>query len=482
MRSAATIQLTIVTVLTIGTGSIVGVTKLLQILATTTGGRFETTSESIAEEFLVSFGLAKAISNVIAGAISDTRGRRICMLLGWLFGALFSFSILFCGSWSAVVACDLLLGINQALCWSAALFVAHDLLGPTRRGVASGLVETSGYAAIALSSPIVDAIGLRGFVGMHVVLLCVCVGCALLTIALRETKAAASSSNAIGPRASDNGASAAADARTAVLEWPSGRREGVSSVRMAYAHASCLDGGLMACCLIGLCLNLATAYAWGAMSRWLAQYRIDSGDAAGGLSVGSVLLLYSIPKGVLQLPAGRLADTRACCGIGAAGLVILGVLINACVLLIFAGLTTLADHDALPLGSAVYFAAPLAFLLGAGTALAYSPVMACVAYRADPSWRASALGAYRFWRDAGYAIGAIILGGSADSVGGSLWLAPLLAAAALLIAAGIFAKVYTYGGPVHVWSQHALAALDSATTTAAAVEVEMAVDDGARDP
>ena len=76
--------------LTFATGSVVGVTKLLQILVTTAGGRFAVTSESSAESFLVTFGFAKAVSNAIAGSISDTYGRRICMLVGWIIGALFS--------------------------------------------------------------------------------------------------------------------------------------------------------------------------------------------------------------------------------------------------------------------------------------------------------------------------------------------------------------------------------------------------------
>ena len=507
------LQIATVVALTFATGAVVGVTKLLQILATTAGARFATSSEAVAEEFLVTFGVSKAVFNVIAGALSDMVGRRICMLGGWLAGLLFAAAILFCKTWSAVVASDLLLGANQALCWSAALFIAHDTLGPARRGLASGLVETSGYAAIALASPLVSAVGLGGFMGMHIGLVVLCAGGAAISVgALRETRPMNLGRHQDGGRHCDCGSESRVErpsegiaSSRAVLEWPSGRREDVSAVRAAYAHATCIDSGLMACCLVGLCLNLSTAYAWGAMSRWLAAVRAAAPpDESGGLSVGSVLLLYSIPKGVLQLPAGRLADTRACCGAGAKGLVLFGLLLNALMLLCLAAVTACVQLElqapAPPTGqgstrggaaggglggtgmratTAALLVAPLAFTLGAGTACAYSPIMACVASRAEPSWRACALGAYRFWRDLGYAVGAVLLGRSTDSAG-SPWAAPLLAAAALLLAAAVFARSFP-SGETHPagrgTSANGLSAQDSAAAAAHVAQAEIALAD-----
>ena len=214
----------------------------------------------------------------------------------------------------------------------------------------------------------------------------------------------------------------------------------------------------MSCCVVGLCLNLSTAYAWGAMSRWLASI-----GGHGGLSVGSILFLYSVPKGVLQLPAGRLADSRWRCGVGAKGLVLVGLGVNVTVLVAFAATVAGAGgadvdtpgnffhrvpaYQAFRRLTITTVVAPLAFLLGAGTACAYSPIMACVASRADPAWRASTLGAYRFWRDAGYAVGGILLGATSDRTG-SPSAAPLLAAAALLFAAILFACFFEYGDVV----------------------------------
>ncbi len=56
-------------------------------------------------------------------------------------------------------------------------------------------------------------------------------------------------------------------------------------------------------------------------------------------------------------------------------------------------------------------------LLGVGTAMVYPTLLAAISDVAHPSWRASSVGVYRFWRDSGYAIGAIISGVVADIFG-----------------------------------------------------------------
>jgi MFS family permease len=58
-----------------------------------------------------------------------------------------------------------------------------------------------------------------------------------------------------------------------------------------------------------------------------------------------------------------------------------------------------------------------AVLLGIGTALVYPALLAAVSDVAHPHWRASAVGVYRLWRDAGYAVGALAAGLLADAFG-----------------------------------------------------------------
>ena len=473
------LQVALAALLAFTTGWVVGVTKLTQILMTTPDGPYPTASEMVATQFLVTFGLSKAVGNFLAGSGADTYGRKPIMLAGWLLGAAFSATVLCARSWTVIVASDLLLGLNQALCWSSALFLALDILGPSRRALASGLVETAGYTAIALASPLVDALGVSAAPALHGTLLALCLLCAGVTLfVVRETRVPES------PRAISSRTSAGAEVAevaesvsgsgsggsggrggggvavggcgappgNATIVWPSGRQEHVSATKLACLHASCLDGGLMACCLVGLSLNFGTAFAWGVMTRWLKRVAVSGGGgggseagsgatssgAEGALSVGTILLLYSIPKGICQLPAGVLADFYRHKGIGPREVVCAGLVIISASLALFSILAASTDALAPPL--LLGLAAPLAFLLGAGTALAYSPVLAVVAERADPDWRASALGAYRFWRDAGYAVGGLVLGSITDVAQGAPWVAPLLAAGVVLGTALVFAR------------------------------------------
>ena len=455
-------QLALVCLLVFGTGWVVGVAKLSQVLMTSAGGRFVTRSEGRAEAFLLTFGLAKAIGNLVVGAAADTVGRQPCMVIGWGFGALFCLAILLAPSWDVVVAADLLLGLNQAFCWSVALFIAVDWLGPSQRARAVGLVETLGYSAIALASPLVGAIGVNGISSMHIVLLFLSLGCGAAShLLLRETRALAlgeasngkpaheTSSSGNGSYGGDDATAAAAGGngggnggRRAVergaIVWPSGRRDEHSVVRLACAYVSCLDRALMACCLVGLALNFASAYAWGAMTRWLKRVTTThDGVAHLGAEVGVVLMAYSMPKGLLQLPAGALADKRLR-GCGPREFVILGLLMISGALAALAALS-IAELDA---GTTVAAALPLATVLGAGTAVAYSPVIACVVARAEPSWRSAAAGTYRFWRDLGFAVGGLLLGKAVDGAQGAPWVAPLLAALAITSTAGLFASSY----------------------------------------
>jgi MFS family permease len=420
------------------TGAMVGTTKLLQVLATADGARFATESEAVAQQFLVAFGASKAVGNLLAGYVADRWGRKCCMLAGWSAGALFAALILLAKSWTFIVVSDLLLGLNQALCWSAALFIAHDVLA-RYRGIASGLIETGGYVAIAAVSPVVGAVGFAQFQAAHVALLVTSLACATVSaIALRET----------APRREG---AAAHDASMASRGTQQPKGGGCYREIATYAHNCCLDAGLAACSVVGLCLNLSTAYAWGAMSRWLTHISSAAANGAGeeedtgsvgSVSAGTVLLLYSLPKGVLQLPAGLLSDAQRC-GLDAKKMVLLGLAANVLALVSFAALIASSASARTGIG----LAAPLAFLLGASTACAYSPAIACAAARADPTRRASALGVYRFWRDLGYAFGALLLGGAADAADSLPWIAPLLAAAALSLAALLFAAAFHSHAP-----------------------------------
>jgi MFS family permease len=106
----------------------------------------------------------------------------------------------------------------------------------------------------------------------------------------------------------------------------------------------------------------------------------------------TALAVYRVIWGAGQFITGPLADR-----IGRKPLIVCGMIIQA------------LGHVAIGFGLASPFTAGFAgsVLLGAGTAMAYTALLAAVGDAAHPSWRASSVGVYRFWRDLGYAIGAL---------------------------------------------------------------------------
>jgi MFS family permease len=113
---------------------------------------FGLASRTIALSFIVSFGLVKALANLFAGRFSDRIGRKQILIAGWLFGLPVPVIIMLAPSWDWIVLANVLLGINQGLCWSTTIIMKIDLVGPQRRGLAMGLNEASGYLAVAAAA------------------------------------------------------------------------------------------------------------------------------------------------------------------------------------------------------------------------------------------------------------------------------------------------------------------------------------------
>jgi MFS family permease len=116
--------------------------------------------------------------------------------------------------------------------------------------------------------------------------------------------------------------------------------------------------------------------------------------------IGVLTAVYPAVWGILQLATGSLSDR-----IGRKRLIYTGMWVQA------AALAWIAS------GNGFWWFAAGAALLGLGTAMAYPVLLAAVSDNAEPLWRGSALGVYRFWRDAGYAAGAVAVGIIADTLG-----------------------------------------------------------------
>ena len=93
---------------------------------------FHLTSTTLIVSFIVSFGVVKALANLVSGQLADTWGRKHVLVLGWLFGLPVPFMIMWAPTWEWVIAANVLLGINQGLAWSMTVIMKVDLSARSR--------------------------------------------------------------------------------------------------------------------------------------------------------------------------------------------------------------------------------------------------------------------------------------------------------------------------------------------------------------
>jgi MFS family permease len=342
--------------------------------------------------FVVAFGITKALANLAAGGLAEHVGRKRLLVVGWLFALPVPLLIAVAPSWWVIVVANLFLGLNQGLAWSMTVVMKIDLVGPTRRGLALGLNESAGYLGVALTAMATGALAATYaprtivWVGASVV-----AGAGLLVSAFFVH---------------DTGAHVDEEQRV------HGARD-ARSFRSAFARGTLRDPVLRACSQAGLVNNLNDALAWGLAPLYLAA------NGADVTEVGIVAGVYPAVWGAGQIATGWLSDH-----VGRKPLIVLGMLVQAGALaLLVAG----GGRFAPALGAAV--------LLGAGTALVYPTLIAAVSDVAQPVERAQLVGVYRFWRDFGFVVGAMIAGVVADGLGADWAIAVV---AALTAASGLW--------------------------------------------
>jgi MFS family permease len=365
---------------------------------------------SAALSFIVVFGAVKAVTNLFAGTLSDRFGRKPVLVAGWLIALPVPLIVIWAPSWSWVVAANVLLGVNQGLTWSTTVIMKIDLAGPQRRGFAMGLNEAAGYGAVAITAlatgVIAEHAGLRPepfFLGLAYAAL----GLGLSTLFVRETRGHATF------EATTHGSS-------------SEQLDGGLSSREVFVLTSFREPALSSCSQAGMVNNLNDGMAWGLFPLLYA---------AGGLSIaaiGTLAAIYPAVWGLGQLLTGALSDR-----FGRKWMIVVGMWVQA------AGIGVIAG------GSGFALWAMGSVLLGVGTAMVYPTLLAAIGDVAHPSWRASAVGVYRLWRDAGYAVGAVLAGVLADAFGAT---AAVWAIAALTAASGLFValRMYETHRPMHV--------------------------------
>ncbi|HEU4977423.1 MAG TPA: MFS transporter [Solirubrobacteraceae bacterium] len=324
--------------------------------------------------FIVAFGVVKALTNLAAGGLAQRIGRRRLLVTGWAFALPVPLLIHLAPSWSWIVLANALLGVNQGLAWSMTVVMKIDLAGPRRRGLALGLNEAAGYGGVALAA------GLGGLLAADFaardVLVVAGAGIAVVALLLsvvfvRDTAA------------------------HVALEQSAHAAAAPPRLRDAFAQASYRVPALRSCSQAGLVNNAGDGLAWGLVPLFLAAH----GRSAG--QIGLVAAVYPGVWAIAQIATGHWSDA-----IGRKPPIVAGMLLQAAALALLA-----ASHGRVATATAA------AALLGLGTALVYPTLIAAMSDAVTPVARAPVVGVYRFWRDMGYALGALLAGTVADALG-----------------------------------------------------------------
>ncbi|HZR62950.1 MAG TPA: MFS transporter [Xanthobacteraceae bacterium] len=349
---------------------------------------FKIASTTLVVSFIASFGVVKALANLVSGHLADVWGRKRVLVIGWLFGLPVPFMVMWAPSWEWVVAANALLGINQGFAWSMTVIMKVDLVGPKSRGLAVGLNEFAGYFAVGVTAFLTGYVaahhGLRPapfYLGIGYAVL----GAILSFLLVRDT-------------------------REHVRLEARGNQAAPANFWQIFSLTSFRDSNLFAACQAGLVNNLNDGMSWGIFPLFFVSFGL------GVERIGILKAVYPATWGILQVATGPLSDRW-----GRKGLIVGGMWVQAAGLFLTA-LTR--SFEWWLLGS---------LLLGIGTAMVYPSLIAAVSDASHPTWRARSLSVYRFWRDLGYAIGALSAGLIADFFG---FASAILAIAALTFCSG----------------------------------------------
>jgi len=366
---------------------------------------FGLVSKTVILSFIISFGVVKALANLFAGRFSDRMGRKPILIFGWLMGLPVPFLIIFAPAWEWIAFANVLLGINQGLCWSTTVIMKIDLVGPKQRGFAMGLNEFAGYLAVSLATFMTGYLAANynlrpvpfypGFVFAGLGLL-------LSIFFVKETHSHARQ-----------------EAQLKDMDDPAAED---SQQKMSFTQILLLtswkDRALFSASQAGMVNNLNDGMVWGLLPIFLSQ---------SGLTlekIGIIAAAYPAVWGLTQLATGALSDRW-----GRKWMIASGMWIQAAGIACF-----VVGND-----FGVWLAG--AIVLGLGTALVYPTLLAAISDVTHPHWRATSVGVYRLWRDGGYAIGALASGLLADAMGIP---SAILAIGALTLLSGVIVAAVMY--------------------------------------
>ncbi len=319
--------------------------------------------------FIVAFGLSKAMTNYFSGRFANQFGRKNLLLIGWALVLPVPLILNFAEFWSWIIFSNVLLGISQGLTWSSTVVMKIDLVGDKNRGLAMGLNEFAGYLAVGLTAFLSAYLATE--YGMRPIPFWVLMGMAMLgfmlTFLVRDTRVFVK-------------------AEAKIQDFP--QTKGV------FWNTTFKDKTLSSVTQAGLVNNLNDGMIWGLLPVLLISRGFELEE------VGKIVSIYPIIWGIGQLFTGKMSDYFP-----HKQMIFWGMLIQGITILGLIGADSLKQYTL------------LSVILGLGTSVVYPTFLTAIAAGSHPVQRAESLGTFRFWRDLGYAVGALISGVATDWFG-----------------------------------------------------------------
>ena len=332
--------------------------------------QFGVASKTAILSFITAFGISKAIANYYAGRFSNKFGRKNLLLFGWALAIPIPFLLMYAPSWTWVIIANVLLGISQGLTWSSTVVMKIDLVGEKDRGFAMGLNEFAGYFAVGvvafLTGYIANTYGITPYpfyIGIFISIF----GFFMTLLWVKDTRIFFSKESATNNTLQLNN----------VFVETTYKHKTLSSVTQA-----------------GLINNLNDGMIWGLLPIVLFSLNFDNKN------IGIITAIYPTVWGIGQFFTGKMSDHYS-----KKAMLFWGMLIQGLAILL------------IPFSSEFYALAFISSILGFGTALVYPTFLSTIAQATSPKQRAESIGTFRFWRDIGYAFGALISGVTADLFG-----------------------------------------------------------------
>ena len=320
--------------------------------------------------FIMAFGITKAISNYSVAKLSKRFNRKQILMAGWWAALPVPFLLMYADSWSWVIAANILLGINQGLAWSATVIMKVDIVGQKNRGLAMGINEFAGYLSVGLASYLASSIAATyGYAYFPFIpgLFFAGAGILLTIFLIKDT--------------------------THFVQHESANST-IALLKNVWQETTWKHKNISTVTLNGLVNNMNDAVVWGLLPVLLLQKDFTIHQ------IGIIAGIYPAVWGMMQLFTGKMGDIYC-----KKQIITAGMLLQAAAIVLMA------------LSFQYWLLIAAAVLLGLGTALVYPNFLTVVAESTHPSQRAETLSIFRFWRDSGYVIGALLAGILADLVG-----------------------------------------------------------------